>query len=78
MYIANSGALEVCTSGGEMVIAWLLAGDFCGEVSVLFDVKCTARVQTECSSTLLLLLPKDVLLASMVGDLDHDKLWTGL
>ena len=73
MYVVDSGALEVCTSGGETVIARLLAGDFCGEVSVLFDVKCTARVQTECSSTLLL-LPKDVLLASMVGDLDHDKL----
>ena len=53
VYVVDSGALEVCTSGGETVIARLLAGDFCGEVSVLFDVKCTARVQTECSSTLL-------------------------
>ena len=73
MYVVDSGALEVCTSRGETVVARLLAGDFCGEVSVLFDVKCTAHVQTECSSTILL-LPKDVLLSSMVGDLDHDKL----
>lgn len=73
MYVIDSGALEVCTSGGETVIARLLAGDFCGEVSALFDIKCTAYVKTECSSTLLL-LPKNVLLASMSGDLDHDKL----
>ena len=73
MYVVDSGALEVCTSRGETVVARLLAGDFCGEVSVLFNVKCTAHVQTECTSTLLL-LPKNILLASMEGDLDHDKL----
>lgn len=73
MYVIDSGALEVFTSRGETVVARLLAGDFCGEVSVLFDIKCTAHVQTECSSTILL-LPKDVLLSSMAGELDHDTL----
>ena len=73
LYVVDSGALNVCTDKGETVVGHLLAGDFCGELSTLFDIKSTAQVVAECQSVLLF-LPKDVLMGCLSGELTTDKL----
>ncbi|OWF47569.1 uncharacterized protein LOC110454183 isoform X2 [Mizuhopecten yessoensis] len=54
IYVIEKGRAEVMTSTGE-VMADLFEGDYFGEVSVLYDVPCTARVRTKGKCRLLLL-----------------------
>ncbi|XP_060079885.1 cGMP-dependent protein kinase-like [Ylistrum balloti] len=57
LFIIFEGHVEVITSEGE-IIAELFKGDYFGEVSVLYDVPCTATVRTKGKCHLLLLKSK--------------------
>ena len=45
--IVDEGVLEVMSPGGETVLNRLLPGDFCGELSAVFEFPSTATVQPE-------------------------------
>lgn len=47
IYIVDEGVLEVMSPEGETVLNRLLPGDFCGELSAVFEFSCTATVQPE-------------------------------
>ncbi|XP_070569127.1 uncharacterized protein [Ptychodera flava] len=58
IYIVVSGEAEVVSEKGTDVIATISRGDYFGEISVLFDKPCTARVRVP-NKAILLLLKKD-------------------
>ena len=72
IYVVDSGAIEVYSEEGQ-IVSHLLAGDFCGELATLFEVNCSAHLQTECITSLLL-LPRDIVADAMLGQLDYNKL----
>ena len=47
IFVVNEGALEVLSPDGGTVLNRLLPGDFCGELSTLFRVPCSAAVHCE-------------------------------
>lgn len=46
IFIIIEGAVNVVSENGQHVLATLQEGHYFGEISVLFDCPCTARVQT--------------------------------
>jgi len=46
IFIIIEGSVNVVSENGKHVLATLQEGDYFGEISVLFDCPCTARVQT--------------------------------
>ena len=49
IYVVAEGTLDVLSPDGDVVLNRLLPGDFCGELSTLFDVRCSACVQSQCT-----------------------------
>ena len=49
IYVVDEGALEVLSPNGDVVLNRLPPGGFCGELSTLFGVRCSASVQSECT-----------------------------
>lgn len=47
IYVVEEGHLEVLSPNGDTVLNRLLPGEFCGELSTLFEVFCTATVHAE-------------------------------
>ena len=47
IFLIEEGRVNILSSDGEETLATLHEGEFFGEVSVLFDTPCTARVRTE-------------------------------
>ena len=47
IYVVDEGALKVLSPAGDVVINRLLPGEFCGELSTIFGVLCTATVHAE-------------------------------
>lgn len=41
------GSAKVMSEKGDEILANLSEGDFFGEISLLFDIPCTARVQAD-------------------------------
>ncbi len=42
--VVDEGALEVLSPSGDVVLNRLLPGEFCGELSALFGIQCSAAV----------------------------------
>ena len=47
IYVVDEEVLEVLSPEGDVVLNRLLPGDFCGELSTLFEVPCSAAVRSE-------------------------------
>ena len=47
IYVVDEGHLEVLSPNCDTVLNQLLPGEFCGELSTLFEVFCTATVRAE-------------------------------
>lgn len=47
IYVVEEGQLEVLSPNGDTVLNRLLPDEFCGELSTLFEVSCTATVRAE-------------------------------
>lgn len=49
------GSAKVMSEKGDEILANLSEGDFFGEISLLFDIPCTARVQADAKYDFLLI-----------------------
>lgn len=52
------GSAKVMSEKGDEVLANLGEGDFFGEISLLFDIPCTARVQADAKYDLLFFISR--------------------
>lgn len=57
IFMIVEGSAKVMSEKGDEVLANLSEGDFFGEVSLLFDIPCTARVQADANCVLAHLEP---------------------
>ena len=68
-YFLVAGAAKVCLQGAQgrdLILAWLRAGDFCGEMALFDDQPRSASVQVTEAATVLI-LPKQAFLAQVKG-----------